>query len=73
MKPGMMPILHSSGVMHARAVRADQARSSSPASARFDAHHVEHRNAFGDAHDRARCSASIGLEDRIGREPGGGT
>ena len=50
MKPGMMPILHCSGVMMPGQFGPIR-RQSIIAQRRLDAHHVEHRNALGDADD----------------------
>ena len=50
MKPGMMPILHSSGVMmpgQLGPISTDVA----VLQRRLDLQHVQHRNAFGDADD----------------------
>ena len=63
MLPGMMPILHSPGVMHARAVRPDQARLRADERA-LDLHHVQHRDALGDADDQRDLGVDR-LADRI--------
>ena len=68
MWPGMMPILHSSGRDDARAVRADQPRLGA-GQRPLHLHHVEHRDAFGDADDQA-IPASIA--SRIASAANGG-
>ena len=51
MLPGMMPILHSPGVITPGQF-GPISRDFEPDSARFTLHHVEHRNALGDADDQ---------------------
>jgi hypothetical protein len=70
MWPGMMPILHSPGVMTpgqfgpiSRDFRAAEQRA-------LHLHHVEHRNAFGDADDQ-RISASIASQIASAANGGG--
>jgi hypothetical protein len=66
MLPGMMPILHSP----ASARRGSSGRSgatSMPGQRALDAHHVEHRNALGDADDQRNLGIDR-LEDRVGGE-----
>jgi hypothetical protein len=55
--------------MHARAVRPDQARLRAD-SARFTLHHVEHRDALGDADDQRDFGVDR-LEDGVGAKGGG--
>jgi hypothetical protein len=59
MWPGMMPILHSSGVMMPAGAGVAQGT--------LHLDHVEHRDALGDA-DRQRDAGVDRLEDRIRRE-----
>jgi hypothetical protein len=71
MEPGMMPILHSSGVMtpgQFGPIRRDFDLSST----RLDLDHVEHRNAFGDADDERDLGVD-GFDDRGAAAPAGGT
>ena len=62
--PGMMPILHSPAVITPGQF-GPISRDFEPHSARLTLHHVEHRNAFGDADDQR----NLGLDrfaDRVG-------
>ena len=59
-----MPILHSSGVSTPGQF-GPISRDLLPDSARFTLHHVEHRNALGDAHDQRNFGIDR-LEDRVG-------
>ena len=66
MWPGMMPILHSLGRDDAGAVGADEPRLRTRQRA-LHRHHVEHRDALGDAHDERQPGVDR-LEDRVGGE-----
>ena len=66
MLPGMMPILHSLGVRTPGQL-GPMRRDFEPSSARFTLHHVEHRNAFGDADDE-RDAGVDRFQDGIGGE-----
>ena len=64
MLPGMMPILHSSGVStpgQFGPISRDFERSSRA----LTLHHVEHRNALGDADDQRNLGLDR-LDDRVG-------
>ena len=65
-EPGMMPILHSPGVMMPGQF-GPMSRVADPLMHGLDLDHVEHRHAFRDADDE--LDAGIGrLENRVGRE-----
>ena len=64
----MIPILHPSGRDDAWTIGADQPRFRAQERP-LDPHHVEHRNALGDAHDQAHLGIDR-LEDRIRGERG---
>ena len=71
MWPGMMPILHSPGVMMPGQFGPIRRDVRMPFSAFFTAHHVEDRNAFGDADDeRMPASAASRIASAAN---GGGT
>ena len=64
-----MPILHSPGRDDSRTVRSDQARFLA-GHLRFDPHHVDHRDAFGDANDQLDPGIDR-FQDSIRRAGGG--
>ena len=62
----MMPILHSPGVMTPGQL-GPISRDFEPDSARLTLHHVQHRNAFGDADDQRNFRVDR-LQDGVGGE-----